>query len=57
MRQCRSEIAEPDCPLCVGDHPADFVETITSASTAIGDEMSPDAFREWLMDEASQSSL
>jgi hypothetical protein len=31
--------------------PCDFVETITSASAAIGTEMSPDAFREWLMDE------
>lgn len=40
------------CPLCSGDVPADFVETIASASAMIGDEMSPDAFREWLMYEA-----
>lgn len=46
------EIAEPDCPLCTGDVPAEFVETITSASAAIGVEMGPDAFREWLKDEA-----
>ena len=45
------EIAEPDCPLCSGDVPADFVEAITTASAAIGAEMSPEAFREWLMEE------
>lgn len=41
-----------DCPLCSGDVPADFVETITSASATTGTEMSPEAFRKWLMDEA-----
>lgn len=46
-----SETVESDCPLCSGDVPADFVETIASASAIICDEMSPDAFREWFMDE------
>lgn len=40
-----------NCLLCSGDYPAEFVETITSALTAIGVEMSLDAFREWLMDQ------
>lgn len=40
------------CLLCSGDYPAEFVEAITSASAAIGVEMSPDAFREWLKGEA-----
>lgn len=40
-----------DCPLCSGDVPADFVETITSASATTGTEMSPEAFRTWLRDE------
>lgn len=40
------------CLLCSGDYLAEFVETITSASAAIGTEMSPDAFRKWLKDEA-----
>lgn len=57
MGRYNGEIAEPDCQLCSGDLPADFVETITSASAMIGDEMSPDAFRAWLNDEARQSSL
>jgi hypothetical protein len=42
---------DPCCLLCSRDYPAEFVETITSASAAIGDEMSPEAFREWLMDD------
>lgn len=50
-RECREGI-EPDCPLCSGDYPAEFADTITSTSAAIGVEMSPDAFREWLEDEA-----
>lgn len=50
-RECREGI-EPDCLLCSGDYPTEFVETISSASVAIGVEMSPDAFREWLKDEA-----
>lgn len=39
------------CLLCSGDYPAEFVETITSASATTGTEMSPEAFREWLMDD------
>ena len=42
------------CLLCSGDYPVEFVEAITSASAAIGAEMSPEAFREWLMDETSE---
>lgn len=50
-RECREGI-EPDCLLCSGDYPAGFVETISLASAAIGIEMSLNAFRAWLMDEA-----
>ena len=50
--QVASESGVKHCSLCSGDYPADFVETITSASESIGTEMSPDAFRTWLMDEA-----
>lgn len=42
-------------PICSSDYPADFVETITSALTAICDKMSPEAFRTWLMDEGKAS--
>lgn len=49
-RECREGI-EPDCLLCSGDYPAEFIETITSSSATIGIEMSPEAFREWLMEE------
>lgn len=50
-RECREGI-EPDCLLCSGDNLAEFVKTITSASATASVRMSPDAFREWLMDEA-----
>lgn len=46
-----------DCPLCAGEVSKDFVETITAASASIGAEMTPDAFREWLMDESRESKL
>lgn len=45
------------CLLCSGYYPVEFVETITSASAMIGDEMSPGAFREWLMDEVRDPDL
>lgn len=50
--QIASEIRPEHCAFCSGDYPSEFVETITSASATIGVEMSPDAFREWLKNEA-----
>lgn len=38
------------CPVCCGQLSLEFVETIISASTTIGAEMRPDAFRVWLME-------
>lgn len=38
-------------PVCCGQLSPELVKTITSASEAIGAEMSPDTFREWLMDD------
>lgn len=49
--QVASEIRPEHCAICSGDYPAEFIESITSASASIGTEMSPDAFREWLMDD------
>lgn len=40
------------CAICSGEYPAAFVEAITSATAEIGYEMTPKAFRTWLMDEA-----
>lgn len=39
------------CTLCSGDYPADFVESITSASATIGARVRAAAFRKWLMEE------
>lgn len=52
-RECREGI-EPDCLLCSGNYPAEFVTNIISASATATVRMSPEAFREWLMEEGPQ---
>lgn len=49
--QVASESRPEHCAFCSDDYPSEFVETITSASATIGNEMSPEAFRDWLMDD------
>lgn len=51
IEHAEQEFGLERCVFCSGDYPADFIETITSASATISTEMSPEAFREWLMGE------